>query len=414
MYSHFHARFIALGFALLMATAAPAQVTQQQPAVASVSAPTVRIMRLPAGGVQPEIVSDGAGNVHVVYFTGDAKAGNLMYMKSSDGGATFSTPIRVNSIDSSALAVGSVRGSQLALGRGGRIHVVWNASGAVTMRDPQDKSRSETPLLYTRLSDDGSAFEPERNIIGSHFGLDGGAAVAADRNGRVYVAWHAPANANSHGEQDRRVWMAASTDDGTTFGAEKAIDVQSRGCCACCGLTAFCSPGERGDVHVLYRTAEQVVHRDMHLLISRDGGATFSQTAVDPWEAGQCVMSTAAFVADESKSSGVWAAWETRGTARLARLPASDDDAAKALAIIKPAGQGDNAKHPVLAVNDRGEMLMAWTEGTAWARGGSVAWQIYDRNGKVMLEKPGRSADLPVWGLVAAFEAPEGGFVIVY
>ena len=33
-------------------------------------------------------------------------------------------------------------------------------------------------------------------------------------------------------------------------------------------------------------------------------------------------------------------------------------------------------KHPSVAINAAGERLFAWTEGTAWARGGTVAWEL--------------------------------------
>jgi len=57
--------------------------------------------------------------------------------------------------------------------------------------------------------------------------------------------------------------------------------------------------------------------------------------------------------------------------------------------------------------------LLAWTEGTAWAKGGAVAWQLYDQAGHATPEK-GRADGVPVWSLVTAFAQPDGNFVIVY
>ena len=42
-------------------------------------------------------------------------------------------------------------------------------------------------MLYTRLNDAGTAFEPQRDLIRMARGLDGGGAVAADGVGNVYV-----------------------------------------------------------------------------------------------------------------------------------------------------------------------------------------------------------------------------------
>src|SRR5690349_213953 len=91
--------------------------------------PKVELISTPGGGIQPRAAVDEKGVLHLVYFSGDAKAGNLDYVRSNDGGKTFSAPLRVNGGPASAVAVGNVRGAQLALGRKGRIHVAWNGAG---------------------------------------------------------------------------------------------------------------------------------------------------------------------------------------------------------------------------------------------------------------------------------------------
>ena len=56
-----------------------------------------------------------------------------------------------------------------------------------------------TPMLYTRLNDDGDGFQPQRNVVQSHPGLDGGGSIAADdQRDTVFVAWH---RAESFGRQ---------------------------------------------------------------------------------------------------------------------------------------------------------------------------------------------------------------------
>ena len=66
-----------------------------------------------------------------------------------------------------------------------------------------------------------------------------------------------------------------------------------------------------------------------------------------------------------------------------------------------------------MAGNDRGETLLAWTDGTAWQRGGSLAWQVFDKGGRPT-EAKGSVPGVPVWGLVAAFTRPDGKFGMVY
>jgi len=48
-----------------------------------------------------------------------------------------------------------------------------------------------------------------------------------------------------------------------------------------------------------------------------------------------------------------------------------------------------------------------------WDRGGSVAWQVFDKDDKPT-GASGRADGVPTWSLVAAFARPGGGFTVVY
>ena len=80
---------------------------------------------------------------------------------------------------------------------------------------------------------------------------------------------------------------------------------------------------------------------------------------------------------------------------------------------VAAPGASRGRKHPAVAGNDRGETILVWTEGMGWNRGGSVAWQVYDKNGVPTAER-GRSAGVPTWSLVTVFARPDGGFTIIY
>jgi hypothetical protein len=174
------------------------------------------LLRVPNHGIQPQVAVDGKGVVHLLYFKGEPAGGDLYYTTSRDG-AHFKQPLRVNSQAGSAVAIGNIRGGHLALGKGGRAHLAWNGSHKARPLAPGKGQ----PMLYTHLNNAGTAFEPQRNLIKSAVGLDGGGSVAADGAGNVYVFWHAPAPGKK-GEDNRKVWVAVSTDDGKTFAAERS------------------------------------------------------------------------------------------------------------------------------------------------------------------------------------------------
>ncbi len=355
----------------------------------------VRVERLPEDGIQPQVVVGADATLHLIYFRGEAMAGDVYYRKRDSGAQEFSAPIRVNSEPASVVATGTIRGAQLALGRDDRPHVAWNGSKQARPRGPD----GEFPLLYTRLNDRGDGFEPQRNLIQSAYGLDGGACIAADANGRVVVAWHA----GERQEGERRVWIVSSDDDGRTFNGERAIDVDQVGACGCCGMRGTISP--QGEIMLLYRSAREDVHRDMYLLSSPDG-ESFASRKLQEWEINACPMSSEAFTHLGEKT---WGAWETAEQVFFADL----SDPAARIRPIAAAGRGPKRKHPVLAANEAGQVLMVWTEGTGWNKGGSVAWQVYDERGRPTPQK-GKADGVPVWSFAAAYADHDKSFVILY
>lgn len=362
----------------------------------------VTLLRAPEKGLQPQAVMDAKGVLHLIYFLGDPKGGNIFYVRSEDAGATFSRPIQVNSQAGSAVAAGNIRGAHLAVGRNGRAHVAWMGSGKAEPKGPSDA----TPMLYSHLNDGGTAFEPQRNVIHAAVGLDGGGSVAADDAGNVYIAWHAPEpGAKGHQEQNRRVWVVRLTNDGKSFVDETVASEAGTGCCGCCGMRAFAD--RKGNVYFLYRSAKQEVNRDTYLLVSKDRGQKFQSDKVQPWNVSKCPMSSYAFA--EGKD-GVLAAWETDGQVSFARI---DPESGKRSDPVPAPGSGKDRKHPAIAGNGRGETILVWTEGMGWNRGGTVVWQVFDKGGKPSTET-GRADGVPTWSLVTVFPRPDGGFAIIY
>ena len=104
------------------------------------------------------------------------------------------------------------------------------------------------------------------------------------------------------------------------------------------------------------------------------------------------------------------AAWENNGQVFYAAL---DPSSSQRPAPIAAPGETGNRKHPAIASNARGETIMVWTEGTGWQKGGLIAWQVYDRDGKTT-EVKGAAASVPVWGLATVVAEADGSFSIFY
>ena len=363
----------------------------------------VKLVRTPDGGIQPQAAVDSQGVVHLICYKGDAGGGDIFYVRQGPGQETFSKPIPVNSQPRNAMSAGTIRGAHLAAGKNGRVHVAWDGMGKGGVR-PTINGTKVTPFLYTRLNDAGTGFEPERNLITFAAGLDGGGSVAADNQGNVYAFWHASKPGDTNGEAGRAVFVAHSADDGKTFAPEKLATAKPTGACGCCGMKAFAD--DAGNVFALYRAASEKVNRGEILLLSGNHGADFEIALEHPWKIASCPMSSAFL--SETKA-GMLATWETERNIYFARV---NPKTLKVSEPVSPAGSAKR-KHPVAVGNARGEVLLAWTEGTGWLKGGGVAWQLYDQAGKATPEK-GRADGVPVWSLVTAFAQLDGNFVIVY
>ncbi|MBS1806653.1 MAG: hypothetical protein JST84_00510 [Acidobacteria bacterium] len=355
---------------------------------------SVKLFRVPNNGLQPQAVIDARGTLQLIYFVGEPGGGDLYYVRRDAGKSEFTAPLRINSEPNTAVATGTIRGAHLAIGKNGRIHVAWNGP---------HKPGHEAAMFYARMNDARTAFEAQRNVMQFSAGLDGGGSVAADKSGNVFVVWHG--NGEQTGEEHRRVWVARSMDDGKTFAREVPAWNEATGACGCCGMRAF--GDQQGRVHLLYRAARENVNRDMYLLSSDNHGQSFSGTLLDKWKLDVCPMSSATFA---DGANELLAAWETQGQVYFAAL---DLKKPQSIFPVPATGIAGKSKHPVIATNARKETMLVWTAGTGWKKGGSLAWQRYDANGKPIDPKSEMSG-IPVWSFAAVVTEKDGSFTIIY
>ena len=365
------------------------------------STPEVKLLRVPDGGLQPQALLDEQGILHLVYLKGAPDACDVFYCERPAGQTRFSLPVRVNSLPNSAIAIGTVRGAQMALGRNGRVHVTWNGSDKAATR-----GSAGAPMLYSRMSATGTGFEAQRNLMTTTTHLDGGGSVAADQEGNVYVAWHGHRKTGPQEEIDRAVFVSLSNDDGATFTTERQVNPPETGVCGCCGLKAFAAG--QGSVAVLYRSATPAGDRDTELLLSTNYGKSFNAEVLGQWHVGTCPMSTHALAAT---TQGFQGAWERQGQIYLAPISLRGVTAGGSL---RATGETPGRKHPTFsaAPGSFGTVLLAWTEGTGWEKGGALAWECLDSERRQVAS--GRVDGVPVWSYAAAVCDPSGVFTLIY
>ena len=343
------------------------------------------VLRVPDGGRLPRAVIDDAGTLHVVYVVGERRAGDLMYVTRRPGASTWSEPVRVNSAPGTVNGAGPIDGGQLALGKDNWLHAAWF-------------QRSPIEFFYTRTNENGDGFEPQFGVAAGD-GVEAGPSIAADRAGNVFLFWHAGA-----GEHPRRsVYLTVSRDSGTTFEPARQVNVSAEGACNCCGLHALSDAA--GTVYLSYRGAGENIRRGQRLLTSRDAGRTFTDKLIHPWELGACPVSTTTL---SEGPSGMMVAWETEGQVYFTRADEREVN-------VSPASDADTYRqHPAVAVNQRGETLLAWVEGAGLRSGGAVHWQLFDAAGQPTSEESQGTDTVPAASVPTAIARADGTFLVLF
>ncbi|MEQ1801418.1 MAG: sialidase family protein [Gammaproteobacteria bacterium] len=238
---------------------------------------------------------------------------DLQFTRSTDGGRTWSKPVRVNTVPGSVWGF-AVSKPRIAIGKSGTIHVFFPGNE----RSPVTKLDVVT-ARYTRSTDNGRTFEEARTInrppdfdrteilgegLSATFSF-GTMGVAPD--GTVVALWQdigemqkTADGANAH--------VAISTDDGRTFSTERAA-IANDAVCPCCQLTVAFG----GDALFLGYRKLYDDGRDSTVARSTDKGRTFSsegRVPIGKWKIDGCPLKPTELAVDGPR---VYAAAYTGG-----------------------------------------------------------------------------------------------------
>ena len=233
----------------------------------------VRSVRVPGGGQVPDVKLDPAGVLHMTYGTG--LPGDAFYVQSKDGGKTFSPPVKLNT-KAATVTTGMERGPRLALGKDGVIHVLW-----------QGWYKTGGGTAYSRSTDGGKTFAPERRLESPAYGLDN-VALAADDQGNVVALWTGGfpgAKEDPDSPTASPIVLTYSRDNGATFSKNELVKSDhpaSSNACACCRLEARIAGGK---LYVAFRGGYKNL-RDPWLLVGPLGSNDFRCVRVseDNWD----------------------------------------------------------------------------------------------------------------------------------
>jgi len=242
-----------------------------------------------ADGNGIEMGLDGSGDINLLWHRELTETGtipNSFFSRSTDGGATFSTPVNPSGATS----------AQLVVAPGGNISIIWfdettsdllavsssdgvNFSTPTTIwtavGNPMDLIVEAGPqrqlyLFWTQVvtmtncsilsssSTDGTTFTPASSVSAGGGSCNQTPSAFVDSNGNVIVAWDA---------DGASLFFSRSTNGGITFSAPVSIPTNPS------PLAPQVTVGTNGTIYIVWETAS-----GESFASSTNGGATFSPT----------------------------------------------------------------------------------------------------------------------------------------
>ena len=367
------------------------------------AAAAVTVARVPDSGLQPRLVNDADGGLHLLYFkkrlsAPSAREGRLYYRQYDSVAQRFSAPVQVSSTAFDLQTFAIARAS-MALDGNGRAHVLWYL--------PKKNS-----YFYARSNEQRTAFETQRSIVSSYNeGLDAAGDIAA-RDQQVAIVWAAGALSE---EASRTVYARFSDDGGATFGEELRVGDPDLGACACCSLATEFDTKSR--LIIGYRSALNSVGRHMQRLSVHSAAPTLAQAGqtlrgdyaplspLQEWELSACPLSTNDFALDALAEPSL--VFET--AARVIRLPSTSAPSA-----VREPATPTRQKNPAVAINAAGQVLTSWGEAISHSKGGTLRAQLEDAEGNVLDWSLEGEPVIPRYSFPAAGVLPNGEFLLLW
>jgi hypothetical protein len=304
----------------------------------------------------PATIAADGDRVLVVWGARRDKTTDIQAAWSSDGGATFAAPVRVNDVAGDARVSGE-QPPRVSLGPDAR--VVWNSS--------QD---GRSVLRMAEAASPGKPFAAARTLHAPGLpGARGWASSAVGADGVLHVAWldgrgdgapaaPAPAGAHPHRAMRQDLYQGVLPPEGAKEEVRIATDV-----CFCCKTAVAAGP--EGAVYVAFRHIFPPNVRDIAVARSTDGGRTFGapvRVSEDGWALDGCPDDGPSIAVDAQNVLHV--AWPTQvGPAGGKGIfyTASRDGGKTFAPRVQLDDSGGRAAHPQLAVaGDR--VVVVWDE----------------------------------------------------
>lgn len=274
--------------ALLLAALPSIQAQTLSPAKPLVAAAPMRSREY------PKMQQNAAGVMALCYLERNGTTSQIFATVSKDGGTTWSAPMKSNTVTTKIL--GYQRQPRTAIGADGVLHMVWT--------DLRPNS-TQVATYYSKSTDDGTTWTPRRLISDTNdTRYQDFSYVAVDANNTVYISYLSSAPGTPDGNE--HVFLRFSTDEGSTWSAERRVDAfPTGGSCECCQQQMKVTA--EGHVYVVFRSNIKN-RRDVWCARSLDRGVTFEAPILiqsQPWNISMCPTSGPCIALDANENAHI-------------------------------------------------------------------------------------------------------------
>jgi BNR repeat-containing family member len=220
-----------------------------------------RITWTPGESIYPSLAVDPSGNPHVVWQDNTHGSYEIYYKKSSDGGTTWTSNIRL-SWNYSAFSAAP----QMAADSQGRLHVVWHGY-----------MPGNTDVYYRKSTDGGASWSSTIKLT-SIAGSSIVPAIAVDFSGNLHVVWVDDTSGN------REIYYKKSTDGGAIWTGRKRLTWNSGE-----SYKPVIAADSSGGIHVLWHDSTPG-NDEIYYKKSPDGGTTWTSSQRLTWTSGDSLF----------------------------------------------------------------------------------------------------------------------------
>jgi|GEM_PF-2071640 len=291
---------------------------------------------------RPSIAVFGSNQVYVVWQDARGSSYDIYFAKSNDGGASFSPNIKVND-DSSTEPQGSPR---IAVDDQGNICVVW----------ADRRNGTGWDIYFAKSTNGGTSFLANRPVTNTNLGADGETPdLALDANGNPYVVWDAIDSGLYC------TYFSKSADGGQNWTAPVKVNDNSGGGQAMWPVVDLDS---QNNIYVAW-TDWRNPPGDIYFSRSLNGGASFSTNIciLDPGATGNYQEYPSLRVDGSNNILVVWEDW--RSVQSHIYFTSSSDQGvtwASNVRVDDTAGESFTQEWPSVAVNEEGQAFLAWRD----------------------------------------------------